>query len=88
VIANFQGANKLQGFFLQEEDVDADGDPMTSEGVFIFCNTCPTPVAEGQRVCVTGTVSEINGMTESQPARRARSSSPVRETITPKWHPR
>ena len=50
VTANFQGANKLQGFFLQEEDADADADPNTSEGIFVFCGGCPTPVAEGQRV--------------------------------------
>src|SRR3954454_22683542 len=64
VVANFQGANKLQGFFLEEEDADADADPNTSEGIFIFCNTCPTPVAEGQRVKATGTVSEFSNMTE------------------------
>jgi predicted extracellular nuclease len=64
VVANFQGSGKLQGFFLQEEDADADADPATSEGVFVFCNTCPTPVAEGQRVRATGTVSEFSGMTE------------------------
>ncbi len=64
VTANFQGTNKLQGFFLQEEDADADADPNTSEGIFIFCNTCPTPVVEGQRVKATGTVSEFNNMTE------------------------
>ncbi|HEY2292421.1 MAG TPA: ExeM/NucH family extracellular endonuclease [Thermoanaerobaculia bacterium] len=59
VTANFQGANKLKGFFLQEEDADADADPNTSEGIFIFCSTCPTAVAEGQRVKATGTVSEF-----------------------------
>ena len=64
VIANFQGANQLQGFFLQEEDADNDADPNTSEGIFIFCNTCPTAVAEGQRVKATGTVSEFNNMTQ------------------------
>ncbi|MFL6213062.1 MAG: ExeM/NucH family extracellular endonuclease [Blastocatellia bacterium] len=64
VVANFQGTSKLQGFFLQEEDADADADPATSEGVFIFCNTCPTLVAEGQRVRATGVVSEFNNMTE------------------------
>src|SRR5262249_42465032 len=64
VTANFQGTNKLQGFFLQEEDADADADPNTSEGIFIFCNSCPTPVVEGQRVMVTGTVSEFTNMTE------------------------
>lgn len=64
VTANFQGANKLQGFFLQEEDADNDADPNTSEGIFIFCNACPTAVAEGQRVRATGAVSEFNGKTE------------------------
>jgi uncharacterized repeat protein (TIGR01451 family) len=64
VTANFQGTNKLQGFFLQEEDADADADPATSEGIFVFCSSCPTPVAEGQRVKVTGTASEFSNMTE------------------------
>ena len=64
VTANFQGNNNLQGFFLQEEDVDADANPATSEGIFIFCIGCPTPVAEGQRVRATGTVSEFFNMTE------------------------
>ena len=64
VTANFQGSDKLQGFFLQEEDADADADPATSEGIFIFCISCPTPVAEGQRVRATGSVSEFFNMTE------------------------
>ncbi len=64
VVANFQGASKLQGFFLEEEDADWDADPNTSEGVFVFCGTCSTAVAEGQRVKATGVVSEFNAMTE------------------------
>ncbi len=64
VIGSYQGANQLQGFFVQEEDTDADADPNTSEGIFVFCNTCLTTVAEGQRVRVTGTVSEFNNMTQ------------------------
>ncbi len=63
VTADFQGTN-IQGFFLQEEDADADADPATSEGIFVFCGGCPTPVAEGQRVRATGTVSEFNLLTE------------------------
>jgi predicted extracellular nuclease len=32
----------LDGFFVQEQDADADGDPRTSEGLFVFCrSTCP-----------------------------------------------
>ena len=64
VTASFQGANQLTGFFLQEEDADADADPNTSEGIFIFCGACTTAVVEGQRVQATGVVSEFNGMTE------------------------
>src|SRR3954452_16646843 len=63
VTADFQGTN-IQGFFLQEEDTDADANPATSEGIFVFCGACPTPVAEGQRVKATGTVSEFNLLTE------------------------
>src|SRR6185503_3576207 len=55
VIGNYQGTNKLQGFFLQEEDTDADANPATSEGIFVFCSSCTTPVAEGQIVKVSGT---------------------------------
>jgi uncharacterized repeat protein (TIGR01451 family) len=64
VVGNYQGTNKLQGFFLQEEDADADADPATSEGIFVFCNSCPTAVAEGQRVRALGVVSEFNNLTE------------------------
>jgi len=64
VTADFQATTQLSGFFLQEEDADADADPATSEGIFVFCNLCPTAVAEGQRVQVTGTVGEFFGNTE------------------------
>ncbi|MEO7793739.1 MAG: ExeM/NucH family extracellular endonuclease, partial [Thermoanaerobaculia bacterium] len=64
VIGDFQASNQTQGFFLQEEDADADANPATSEGIFVFCNSCPTAVAEGQRVRVTGTVSEFFNATE------------------------
>jgi uncharacterized repeat protein (TIGR01451 family) len=64
VTADFQASTEQQGFFLQEEDTDADIFPATSEGIFVFCNTCPTAVAEGQRVQVQGLVSEFFNMTE------------------------
>ena len=64
VIGSYQGSNQLSGFFLQEANVDADANPATSEGIFVFCGSCPTAVVEGQRVQVTGTVSEFNNMTE------------------------
>src|SRR5205085_7555822 len=45
VTGNFQASDRLRGFFVQEEDADVDADPNTSEGIFVFCNACSTPVA-------------------------------------------
>lgn len=64
VTASLQGSARLGGFFVQEEDADADADPATSEGIFVYCGSCPVAVAEGQRVRVSGTVSEYFGMTQ------------------------
>lgn len=70
VVGDFQdGANgvdgDLNGFYLQEEDSDADGDLMTSEGLFVFeGNTSLMNVATGDRVRVTGTVAEFFGETQ------------------------
>ena len=53
----------FNGFYLQEEDADADGNAATSEGIFVFTGGAPTvellEVAE-----VTGTVSEFFGFTQ------------------------
>lgn len=50
----------LNGFYVQEEDADADADPATSEGIYVFCgSTCPTGLAAGDRVEVVGTVAEF-----------------------------
>ncbi|MCK7613775.1 ExeM/NucH family extracellular endonuclease [Roseibium sediminicola] len=51
------------GFFLQEEDADADGDALTSEGIFVFTGGAPTVVV-GDVVDVAGTVEEFFGMTQ------------------------
>ncbi|MEW5938178.1 MAG: ExeM/NucH family extracellular endonuclease [Chloroflexota bacterium] len=59
-----QGSGQLRGFFIQEEDADADADPATSEGIFVFCSSCPTAVNVGDKVRVTGTASEFNNMSE------------------------
>ncbi len=45
------------GFFLQ--DLTGDGDPATSDGIFVFTSTKPT-VSAGQAVMVSGKVSEFN----------------------------
>ena len=59
-----QGSGQLKGFFIQEENSDVDADPATSEGIFVYCNTCPTPVSVGDKVRVTGTSSEYYGMSQ------------------------
>lgn len=61
VVGDFPG---LGGFFLQEEDVDADADPATSEGVFVFAPEPGARFAAGERVRVRGEVVEFFGQTE------------------------
>ncbi|QFT98651.1 Bifunctional hemolysin/adenylate cyclase precursor [Roseovarius sp. THAF8] len=47
------------GFFLQEEDTDSDGDAATSEGIFIFTGEGASLPSLGDQVSVTGTVTEF-----------------------------
>ena len=54
----------LKGFFLQEETDDQDGNPASSEGVFVFDNGFGVNVSVGQTVRVTGQVEEFRGETE------------------------
>ncbi|MGC1272997.1 MAG: Ig-like domain-containing protein, partial [Planctomycetaceae bacterium] len=51
------------GFFLQEEATDADGNVLTSEGIFVFTGGAPS-VSAGDLVDVAGTVDEFFGLTE------------------------
>ena len=81
VVADLQETDELDGFFIQEEDADADGDPLTSEGIFVSCGdnnaNCPD-VALGDVVQVTASASENFGMSRLVPA----SSSDVTVTGT------
>jgi predicted extracellular nuclease len=63
VAGDYQGSSGLNGFFVQEEDADADGDPQTSEGIFVFAPGS-APVDAGDVVRVQGTVAEFNGKTQ------------------------
>ncbi len=50
---------KNNGFFIQTPDGEDDGDPSTSEGVFVFTSSAPpADAAVGNRVLVQGTVIE------------------------------
>lgn len=64
VTASFQGTNQLDGFFIQEEDSDADSDSSTSEGIFVFCPSCETTVAIGDKVSVVGESADFFSMTQ------------------------
>ena len=64
VTASFQSANQLKGFFVQEEVNDQDSNPKTSEGIFIYCDSCPTLVSPGDLVTVSGEAEDYFGMTQ------------------------
>ncbi len=63
VVADFQGSSPaLGGFYLQEEDGDADADGESSEALWIGHSA--TAVTVGDVVQVTGTVAESGGLTQ------------------------
>lgn len=55
----FQGPGAIGAFFIQ--DMQGDGDPMTSDGLYIYAND---PVTVGDSVVVDGEVDEYFGLTE------------------------
>ncbi|MFF5260387.1 ExeM/NucH family extracellular endonuclease [Actinomadura viridis] len=62
VTGDFQEADRLKGFFVQ--DPAPDGDPRTSDGLFVYSTE---EVATGDRVLVTGKAVEYSGLTELSP---------------------
>ncbi|HEY8571204.1 ExeM/NucH family extracellular endonuclease [Phenylobacterium sp.] len=69
VVGDFQNGDgdlsrDIGGFFVQEELADEDGLAGTSEGLFISQATLGTDVEVGQRVRVTGVVSEDFNITQ------------------------
>lgn len=64
VVGDFQGSDRLSGFFVQEEDSDRDNNPLTSEGIFIFDSTNAMTINAGDLVRITGNVSEYFNMTQ------------------------
>jgi predicted extracellular nuclease len=63
VTGSFQAINGLAGFFVQEEDIDQDTNPATSEGIFVY-DPSAAPVPVGSLVTVRGTVTESFGLTQ------------------------
>jgi len=64
VVGDFQGFPGLGGFFVQEEDSDADSDALTSEGIFVFEGSSFTNVNMGDVVKVVGVVDDQFGLTQ------------------------
>ncbi|MFV2073009.1 MAG: lamin tail domain-containing protein, partial [Thermoanaerobaculales bacterium] len=56
-------AVRANGFFIQTPTARSDGDPQTSDGIFVFTSSAPS-VAVGDQVDVTGTVEEFFDFTE------------------------
>ena len=68
----------LNGFFVQDEAADGDGDARTSEGVYVFCGTrCPSGLAAGDLVRVTGRADEFSGSTQVNASRTGTSITEV-----------
>jgi hypothetical protein len=64
VVGDYQGSDPgLGGFYLQEEDDDADADALTSEGIFVHDPATTTQVALGELLSVSGTADEEFGQT-------------------------
>ncbi|MFM7407445.1 MAG: ExeM/NucH family extracellular endonuclease [Cuspidothrix sp.] len=61
----FQGSSKLNGFYVQEEDADADGNSNTSEAIFVHDPSGLFSGNIGDKVRVTGTVAEFTSGTSS-----------------------
>ncbi|QSX42179.1 ExeM/NucH family extracellular endonuclease [Shewanella cyperi] len=54
----------LKGLFLQMADAEADSDPATSEGVFLYTGNAPSGYLAGERIRVKAKVTEYQGLTE------------------------
>ena len=63
VVGDFEGPSPaLRGFYLQ--DAHGDGDPATSDAIFVFSGGNRDLVALGQVVAVFGTAGEFQGQTQ------------------------
>ena len=69
VTSLFEDDDTVSGFFVQEEVSDSDGDPATSEGIYVYCRSgttdvCPAGLAVGDKVTATGMTEEFFGMSQ------------------------
>ncbi|HSK64898.1 MAG TPA: lamin tail domain-containing protein, partial [Pyrinomonadaceae bacterium] len=73
-------ARKTNGFFLQDPGANDDGNPATSEALFVFTQTAPA-VAPGDAVAVLGTALEFFNLTQIE------STLPGDVTVTSSGNP-
>jgi predicted extracellular nuclease len=64
VVASFQGAGQIGGYYIEAPDAAQDANPATSEGIYVFDNT--NAVNIGDLVTVTGTVDEFGAAPTSE----------------------
>ena len=62
VVGDYEGPSSLRGFFIQ--DPTGDGDPATSDGIFVFNGSNTDLVSLGDVVRVTGSAGEVQGQTQ------------------------
>ena len=63
VVGDYEGASPaLRGFYIQ--DPAGDGDPSTSDGIFVFEGSNANTVSLGDRVYVSGTAGENQGQSQ------------------------
>ncbi len=65
----------FSGFYLQQADTETDGNPETSEALFVYTRK-PTGTS-GERLRVTGTVKEFHGLTELVSVKNIKSCGPA-----------
>ena len=59
VTRKFTSATALNGFYVQEEDADSDGNPATSEGIYVYDPSGTFSGNQGDKVRITGAVTEF-----------------------------
>jgi len=75
-------AVKSNGFFIQMPDEAVDGDPNTSEGIFVFTSSAPPPeIAIGNAVTVTGRVVEFVPSSDPNSLSMTELSGPLTVTV-------
>jgi uncharacterized protein len=67
---------KTNGFFLQVPDVEGDGNPLTSDALFVFTGSAPT-VAVGDETRVVGRLVEFRSSTAATPGTLTEITSPI-----------